>query len=315
METDASEPSFKRFHGPLDLERSVPTILPASALVLPGDAIHAPEQNTLQGHGVSWTPNDDRKVLRATLAGPVERISKLVTVRSWRGRYIPNVGDVVVGRITQVLPASRRWKVDIQARQDAVLTLFAIRLPGAVQRRRTREDELNMRSFYAEQDLIAAEVQEVKADGSIMLHTRLEDKLGKLQQLGIFVAVPSGLIRRTSRAFASLGYPRLSAVLGVNGYIWIYWNVDETDDDGGDDARRGRYAIPASAEAPQTAALTRSDAEALCRARNAVVALSMLSFSISVESIRYVFGASATISPRAMLEPPFLRSLQDAMAG
>ncbi|KAF6005314.1 hypothetical protein CCYA_CCYA01G0210 [Cyanidiococcus yangmingshanensis] len=312
MEVDSESSSCKRFHPPLNLERSVPAILPASALVLPGDAIHAPEQNTLRGHGISWTLNDDPTVLRATLAGAVERINKLVTVRSWRGRYIPNVGDVVVGRIVQVLPASRRWKVDIQARQDAVLTLFAIRLPGAVQRRRTREDELNMRSFYAEHDLIAAEVQEVKADGTIMLHTRLEDKLGKLQQLGLFVAVPPGLIHRTSRAFASLGYPRLCAVLGVNGYIWIYWSTDESDS-----AEPNQEQLPQSrgVKVPLVPALTTSDAKAFCRARNAVLALSMLSFSISVESIRYVFGASATIEPRDMLEPPFLSSLQDVMNG
>jgi len=290
-----------RFHTPLEQRIPLPKVAPAASLALPGDAIYAPEQNTLRGHGIFWTPSDESKVLRATLAGTVERINKLVTIRSWRGRYVPNVGDVVVGRIAQVLPASRRWKVDIQARQDAVLTLFAIRLPGAVQRRRTREDELNMRAFYAETDLIAAEVQEIKADGSIMLHTRLEDKFGRLSQFGVFVSVPPGLIRRTGRAFASLGYPHLWVVLGVNGYIWIYWNPEETD-------RAG--AVADEAEPTSTSLLTTGDAEALCRARNAVLVLSMLSLNVSIESIRYVFAAGAVTDPAAMLEPRFLQAMQ-----
>lgn len=46
-------------------------------------------------------------------------------------------------------------QVDINARLDGILMLSAISLPGGVQRRRTQSDELQMRSFFQENDLIS----------------------------------------------------------------------------------------------------------------------------------------------------------------
>ena len=43
-------------------------------------------------------------------------------------RYVAECGDVLVGRIGEV--AGKRWKVDINARQSAVLMLSAVNLPG-----------------------------------------------------------------------------------------------------------------------------------------------------------------------------------------
>jgi exosome complex component RRP4 len=68
---------------------------------------------------------------------------------SWSG----DVGDVTVGRITGV--GEKRWKVDTRAKQDAVLMLSSIDLPGDVRRRRTQADQLRMRDFYEENDLIS----------------------------------------------------------------------------------------------------------------------------------------------------------------
>jgi exosome complex component RRP4 len=63
-------------------------------------------------------------------------------------RYNPEVGDLVIGRITEVRillvlvsarhnerskVQPRRWKVDANARQDAVLMLSSVNLPGGVQ--------------------------------------------------------------------------------------------------------------------------------------------------------------------------------------
>ena len=45
--------------------------------------------------------------------------------------YSPEVGDLVVGRITEV--QSRRWKVEVGSRQDAILMLASVNLPGGVQ--------------------------------------------------------------------------------------------------------------------------------------------------------------------------------------
>lgn len=89
----------------------------------------------------------------ASIAGVVERVNKFVTVRPLRARYTGDVGDVVVGRVLSVQQS--RWKVDIHAKQDAVLLLSSINLPGDVRRRRTVEDQLQMRSFFQENDLIS----------------------------------------------------------------------------------------------------------------------------------------------------------------
>lgn len=50
-------------------------------------------------------------------------------------RYTPEVGDLVIGRIVEVGPS--RWKVDANARQDAILMLSSVNLPGGIQVRQT----------------------------------------------------------------------------------------------------------------------------------------------------------------------------------
>ena len=128
----------------------------------------------VSGHGTYVSGEE----LVASLAGVVERVNKLVSVRPVRSRYTAEVGDVVVGRVKEV--GSRRWKIDINARQDAVLMLSSINLSGGVQRRRTVEDQLQMRSFFAENDLISADVHSFYADGAIALHAR-SLKYGKVR--------------------------------------------------------------------------------------------------------------------------------------
>ena len=38
----------------------------------------------------------------SSVAGTIERVNKLVSVRAIRTRYNPEVGDLIVGRITEV---------------------------------------------------------------------------------------------------------------------------------------------------------------------------------------------------------------------
>ena len=47
--------------------------------------------------------------------------------------------------------------MDINATQNGMLMLSSINLPGGVQRRRNLEDELQMRSFFSEGDLISVQ--------------------------------------------------------------------------------------------------------------------------------------------------------------
>jgi len=91
--------------------------------------------------------------LVASVCGVVDRVNKLVTVRTLHRRYVAEVGDVVVGRVTEVV--SKRWRIDLLSRQEAQLMLSAVSLMGGVQRRRTQEDELNMRSVFKEGDLVS----------------------------------------------------------------------------------------------------------------------------------------------------------------
>lgn len=75
--------------------------------------------------------------------------------------------------------SQKRWKVDLQAHQNANLQLSSIYLPGGVQRRKLEEDELQIREFFVEGDLLSAEVQAVHMDGSLSIHTR-NIKYGKV---------------------------------------------------------------------------------------------------------------------------------------
>lgn len=59
---------------------------------------------------------------------------------------------MIVGRIRTV--DLKKWKVDIAGQRDAVLHLSAVNLPGGVQRMRTYEDQLSMRTLFAENDLV-----------------------------------------------------------------------------------------------------------------------------------------------------------------
>jgi exosome complex component RRP4 len=115
--------------------------------------------------------------------GSVERVARWVSVKPAKHRYIPEVGDIVVGRVKEVRCAlggssplkarsalneapmncsplsllqiaAKRWLVDIGARQDASLPLSAVHLTGGDQRRRTLEDQLAMRGILAEGDLV-----------------------------------------------------------------------------------------------------------------------------------------------------------------
>ena len=87
-------------------------------------------------------------MLVSSTAGQIQRINKLISVKPIKSRYIGEVGDLVVGRISTV--DSKRWKVDILAQKDAQLQLSSVNLPGGVQRMRTYEDQLQMRvrNFY-----------------------------------------------------------------------------------------------------------------------------------------------------------------------
>jgi exosome complex RNA-binding protein Csl4 len=74
------------------------------------------------------------------------------------------------------LPQNRHWEGHSPRPAAACcctrMSLLLLLMICDLQRRRTAEDELNMRQLYGEGDLISAEVQSFYADGAVALHTR-----------------------------------------------------------------------------------------------------------------------------------------------
>lgn len=278
--------------------------------VLPGEEITR-EPGYLRGHG---TVLGDSGRLIATVAGVVERVNSLVSVRALAARYAGEVGDVVVGRIVDV--QAKRWRVDVCGRQDAVLLLSSVNLVGGAQRRRTAEDQLHMRDFFAEDDLVSAEVHSVFADGSLSLHARSLE-YGRLEN-GTFVAVPPALMRRLKAHFVSLAVG-VDTILGLNGVIWL----TETPAGGGAAGPRGvggggsaldSAALAADAghaqvvEAAKRAAAERDIGGGarlrIARVRNAILALAAEGLVISPDAILIVYAESERLglSPAALLD-------------
>eukprot|EP00741_Cyanophora_paradoxa_P002971 tig00000655_g2884.t1 len=139
------------------------------------------------------------------------------------------------------------------------------------------EDELNMRLFFEEGDLISAEVQSFFADGALGLHTR-SLKYGKLEN-GVVVVVPQTLVKRAKQHFHSLPELGVDVILGNNGFCWV---------------------------APlEKGEATREAREAVARVRNAIELLGQLFVAVYPQTIADVVeGAAARgLSPAEMLRP------------
>lgn len=181
------------------------------SIVTPGELV-TDDPTWMKGHGTYFLDNNTY----SSVAGNVSRVNRLLSVIPLRGRYEAETGDHVIGRITEV--GQKRWRVDIGCKQDAVLMLGSVNLPGGILRRKSESDELQMRNFLKEGDLLNAEVQSIFSTGSASLHTR-SLKYGKLRN-GIFLKVPASLIiKQKNHSYDMLG--NVSVILGVNGYIWI----------------------------------------------------------------------------------------------
>ncbi|QLG71967.1 hypothetical protein HG535_0C03200 [Zygotorulaspora mrakii] len=180
-------------------------------IVTPGELV-TDDPIWMRGHGTYFLDN----MTYSSVAGTVSKVNRLLSVIPLKSRYSPETGDHVVGRVAEV--GNKRWKVDIGGKQHAVLMLGSVNLPGGILRRKSESDELQMRSFLKEGDLLNAEVQSLFQDGSASLHTR-SLKYGKLRD-GQFCEVPSSLIVRSKNQTHNLP-GNVTVVLGVNGFIWL----------------------------------------------------------------------------------------------
>jgi len=265
-------------------------------LVSPGDVITR-EGGYMRGHG-TYTKDD---ILYASVAGAVQRVNKLISVTAPKTKYQGEIGDVIVGRITEV--QQKRWKVEINARLDAVLQLSSVNLPGGELRRRSAEDELTMRKYLKEGDLISAEVQNLFNDGAVALHTR-SLKYGKLSQ-GTLVTVSPSLIKRRKTHFHKLPCGA-SVILGNNGNVWIMpTSQDDNDESGGGGGFAQNLNI-----------VQKSDREVISRLRNCVLALAggsaghapvmlwdtTLTYAYEASLAKFPYSSHELLKPEVMAE-------------
>ena len=194
----------------------------------------------------------------------------------------------------------KRWKVEINARLDAALQLSSVNLPRGELRRRSAEDELTMRKYLQEGDLISAEVQNLFSDGAVALHTR-SLKYGKLSQ-GTLVTVSPSLIKRRKTHFHKLPCGA-SVILGNNGNVWIMPTTqDENDESGGFSQNLN--------------VVSKSDREVISRLRNCVLALAggsagyapvmlwdtTLTYAYEASIAKYPYSSNDLLKPEVMAE-------------
>ncbi|XP_051218300.1 exosome complex component RRP4 homolog [Lolium perenne] len=261
----------------LELQTLAPAAASAAAVTVADTIPVNHEDNILKGHG---TTDQDGEVV-ATLCGVVERVNKLVYVRTLRARYKPEVGDIIVGRVIEIAP--KRWRLEINFSQDAVLMLSSMNLPDGIQRRRTAVDELNMRSIFEENDVVCAEVRGFQHDGSLHLQARSQ-KYGKLKR-GQLLTVPPYLVKRRKQHFHHLEQYDVDLILGCNGFIWVgeHVVVNEITTFNEDQEKL-------SAEVETfTPMETRKH---ICRLANAARVLSALGFTLTIELIIQTAEAS-----------------------
>lgn len=191
------------------------TIVGSDALVPSGSD---EERGYLRGFN-TYHKDGDGGAIVSSINGVVEVTDCVVSVRGLSPKYIPEIGDVVVGVITDV--AGNRWRVEAGSMQDAVMLLSNVTEPGGILRRRGRDDELTMRRIFKEDDVVVAEVQRISPDGLISLHTRTAEKYGKMSSCGRLVRVKPSLIRRTRHQFQTFLTYGVHLVVGMNGFVWV----------------------------------------------------------------------------------------------
>ena len=223
----------------------------------------------------------------------MERVNKLISVKPFKTRYNGEVGDVIVGRITEV--NQKRWRVDTNARLNSVLLLSAVNLPGGELRRRSTKDELLMREYLIEGDLIVAEVQSIFVDGSLSLHTR-NLKYGKLPQ-GTILKVSPSLVKRCKTHMHSLPCGA-TLILGNNGYIWIGPLMSAESD--------------LSARSAQRITVPRSDREVIARLRNCITMLASYGVQLYDTSVNYIYEESLKYSVKELLQLDNQEDIVDA---
>ena len=281
-----------------------------------GDVLSTNPAGNLLGHGTLAVDNGARII--ATVSGHIERVNKLLSVRPLSTRYLGDIGEIVLGLVVEL--GDKRWKVAIGARQHATLLLASIHLPGGALRRRTAEDQLAMRHYFAPSDVVACEVQKVRGEGGINLHTRSE-RYGR-RRGGLLVQTSTTLIKRCKQHFQTLdGVDGVEVVLGCNGWVWVGKRTDDGKAVKGEEKMDESDEAEAEAEAEEERRLAEAAArdvdvgaeerERIVRAANSVHALSCTGVMIWNETIAAVYATSVELGlpAKAMRNPDVMQVL------
>ncbi|VVA89823.1 unnamed protein product [Arabis nemorensis] len=286
LELPLSQTQKVRFKRAIERLQSLSSTANSDASVIVTDSIPVNHDDAfLKGHGTSEVDGE----LLATVCGVVERVDKLVYVRTLRARYKPEVGDIVVGRVIEV--SQKRWRVELNFAQDGVLMLSSMTNPDGEQRRRTSVDELNMRNIFVEHDVLCTEVRNIQQDGSLQLHARSE-KYGKLEK-GQLLKVDPYLIKRRKHHFHYVDTLGIDLILGCNGFIWVGEHVEVRDPmiivDQKNDETVSSSTNNTLKDQSHTTLETR---QCICRIGNAIRVLSNLGFTMDLEVIMETFNLS-----------------------
>ncbi|KND89650.1 Exosome complex component rrp4 [Tolypocladium ophioglossoides CBS 100239] len=249
------------------------------------------------GHG-TFVPLNSTNIT-SSLAGTLTKTNKLLSVRPLRARYTPEIGDLVVGRIAEV--QAKRWRVDVAASQLAILQISAINLPGGILRKRTETDELQIRSFFAEGDLVVAEVQQLHQDGAASLHTR-SLKYGKLRN-GVFVSVSGtggggGVVRAKRQLWtveAANAAGKIDVLLGVNGYIWISKHVESDVAAEAAGINRMEESVSSKVYSSQNDYMDVATMREIARFRSVILALVENGLPVDEETVTKAYGEAVEI--------------------
>lgn len=196
----------------------MPTFYERRQLVTPGDLLA--EGNYITGEN---TFKEDEKIY-ASRVGLVEYDERKVNVVALKAFYIPNVGDTIIGKITDVTLGG--WILDINAPYPALL-----RASDVIERSyRPQKDELS--TIFDVGDLVIAKVASYDRTRDPLLTVR-EPGLGKITRGQMIEVTPTKIPRIIGRKGSMIGMIKnetgCHVLLGQNGLVHIIGKTPEDE--------------------------------------------------------------------------------------
>lgn len=196
----------------------MPTFYERRQLVTPGDLLA--EGNYITGEN---TFKEDEKIY-ASRVGLVEYDERKVNVVALKAFYVPNVGDTIIGKITDVTLGG--WILDINAPYPALL-----RASDVIERSyRPQKDELS--TIFDVGDLVIAKVASYDRTRDPLLTVR-EPGLGKITRGQMIEVTPTKIPRIIGRKGSMIGMIKnetgCHVLLGQNGLVHIIGKTPEDE--------------------------------------------------------------------------------------